>query len=83
MGTGLNRAYDGQMAGPLLAALLLFAQAANPWDGTWKWATYPERIAWGEQFIAQSRQIADENCGKQYFGTYCRQPDGRYGYAKP
>ena len=42
---------------PLLA-MLLFAQTANAWAGTWKWGEYAERIAWGEQFIAQSARGA-------------------------
>jgi hypothetical protein len=54
-----------------LLALVLLAQAAGPWDGSWHWGTYQERIAYGEQVIDQTAQIAREHCGQPYFGTIC------------
>lgn len=66
---------------PLILAALLFAQTSNPWDGTWKWATYAERVAWDRQWHAQIAADAEANCGKPYFGTYCQLADGTYGYA--
>src|SRR5207244_3350634 len=56
---------------PIALALLAQIAQANAWDGTWKWASYAERIAYGERFIAEAREIARESCGRPYFGTYC------------
>lgn len=64
----------------LVLAVVLFGQTSNPWDGTWKWATHEERQAYIDQFTAEGNVIADENCGKPYFGTYCKLADGTYGF---
>lgn len=61
-------------------AVLLFAQA-NQWDGSYQWATYEEGVAWDAVWKAQIGAYTAEHCGEQYLGTYCRQPDGTYGYA--
>jgi len=59
---------------------MLFAQTSNPWDGTWKWATYAERAAWDAQWKTQIRIDTDANCGRPYWGTYCKLPDGTFGF---
>jgi hypothetical protein len=61
------------MVRSICLAVLLFAQTypASAWDGTWTWGTYQERIAYGEQVIAESATIAREHCGQPYFGTIC------------
>jgi len=40
---------------------------------------FTPRYASAEEYAAVARD-SDANCGKPYFGTYCRMSDGTYAY---